>query len=147
MKALRKLAELGWRDWLLLAQATRALLLVRLALWLVPRPFVRRSLVERVILRSRDPRAPSVDRIVWAVVRARRLVPRATCLVQALAARILLARAGHQADLRIGVAKSRTGRFEAHAWLERNGRVLVGRVRELELFAALPISPREQSAP
>ena len=69
---------------------------------------------------------PPVERIVWAVGAADRLVPRTTCLVRALAAQALLARRGHASQLRLGVAGGSGRAFEAHAWLERDGRILIG---------------------
>jgi hypothetical protein len=57
---------------------------------------------------------------------AGRLVPGTTCLVRALAAQALLARRGHASQLRLGVARGSGRAFEAHAWLEQDGRVLVG---------------------
>ena len=65
------------------------------------------------------------ERIAWAVAAAARRIPGATCLVQALAAQVLLARHGHVAELRIGVAPATEG-ISAHAWLERNGEPIFG---------------------
>src|SRR5690349_7185173 len=52
------------------------------------------------------------------------LVP-PTCLSEALAAQAVLARHGHASELRIGVRKAGE-KFEAHAWLECAGRILIG---------------------
>jgi hypothetical protein len=59
-------------------------------------------------------------------VGAARIVPGATCLTQAFAAQLLLARAGYRSQMRIGVAKDEQGQFIAHAWLISNDRVVVG---------------------
>jgi hypothetical protein len=75
--------------------------------------------------------------VIRAVTRAGRIVPRSTCLVQAVAARTLLTRRQQPAELRIGVARSDAGRLEAHAWLERDGRVILGGPTT-ERFAPLP---------
>jgi hypothetical protein len=48
-----------------------------------------------------------------------------TCLSEAIAARALLARYGHQGELRIGVVKD-DGRLAAHAWLECADEVFIG---------------------
>jgi hypothetical protein len=53
-------------------------------------------------------------------------VPRASCLTQALAATLLLARHGYAATLRVGVAKNEDGSLRAHAWLESGGETLLG---------------------
>lgn len=69
----------------------------------------------------------AMDAIVWAVVVASRYVPRSTCLTQALTAQVLLARRGVPASLHIGVAKEGAeARFGAHAWVESEGKVLIG---------------------
>ena len=66
-------------------------------------------------------------RIARAITIAARLIPGATCLVRALAAQRLLARHGYASNLHIGVANSPETGFEAHAWIEYQGRILVGR--------------------
>jgi hypothetical protein len=48
-----------------------------------------------------------------------------TCLSEAIAGRALLARYGHQGELRIGVVKN-DGRLWAHAWLECADQVFIG---------------------
>lgn len=65
------------------------------------------------------------DRIVWALDAAARLVPGATCLVQALAAQTLLIRHGYRPRLTIGVEKNKD-RFTAHAWITCGGEILIG---------------------
>ena len=69
---------------------------------------------------------------VWrrahAIKRAARLVPRASCLTQALALQTVLAREGEPSALVLGVDAAPKGRkrFEAHAWIEWRGRVIIG---------------------
>jgi ABC-type molybdenum transport system ATPase subunit/photorepair protein PhrA len=43
-----------------------------------------------------------------------------------LAGEVLLIRAGYSAQVRIGVAKDPAGKLEAHAWVESDGRVVIG---------------------
>jgi hypothetical protein len=73
--------------------------------------------------------------VAWAVEATARRVPEASCLTQALAADVMLRRAGATPQVRIGVAKDRQ-EFEAHAWLELDGRVLVGD-HDLDRFVPL----------
>jgi hypothetical protein len=111
----------------------------RIALWVLPFRTAR-----RLLSRSTHPAATDVtpERITWALTRARRIVPRATCLPQALAAEALLIRSGLPAELRIGVVKTAQGRLEAHAWVESGGRIVVGELREgLSRFTPLPPLP------
>jgi hypothetical protein len=95
---------------------------VRVALWTLPFRLVRRLRWNRAPVLSK---VSSPERVAWSVAVASRYVPKATCLVQALAGQALLARRGYAAQVQIGVAKP-DGRFEAHAWLEWEGHVLVG---------------------
>jgi hypothetical protein len=62
------------------------------------------------------------------VVRALSAVNRrlgGTCLMNALTAQALLGRYGYPVKLRIGASRQNGG-FAAHAWVERNGQVVIG---------------------
>lgn len=101
---------------------------VRLSLWLLPFPTAR-SLIDRASRRSRrlagDPL--SVDQIAWTVEVASRVVPGGGhCLSKALSAQILLLRRGYPAEVRYGAVKESTADFIAHAWLESDGRIVIG---------------------
>ena len=67
-------------------------------------------------------------RAAWAArVVGRRLLPERPCLTQALVLQYLLLRRGdNSAQLHIGVANREEGEFRAHAWVERDGDVLIG---------------------
>lgn len=101
---------------------------VRVGLKLLPVRTVRRwtgRLGARSV-RPRDDDGLSVERIVWAVRVATRRLPGTTCLVQAMTGHVLLRRRGIPASVRIGVTKDRVEGFQAHAWLESEGEVLIG---------------------
>ena len=99
---------------------------VRAALWLL---LYRRE--QRLVLGGRGT-APDAhgaarpERITEAVRRASRVVPRATCLTQALAAQVLLSRAGYTSRVWIGVARDGSAGLDAHAWVELDGSVILG---------------------
>jgi hypothetical protein len=75
--------------------------------------------------------------IVWAIDA---LSPyfAATCLPRALAAQTLLLQAGYETTLRIGMAKTADGKLEGHAWLERNGDIIIGELDDLARFTLVP---------
>ncbi len=140
LKTLRALLRLPVADQLALVQALFVVCLIRLVLWFLPLRSVR-QIVSRLTRRSRAATPQSgaaVTRIVWAVSTARRVVPAATCLSQALAAQVMLTRSGHRVQLRIGVAKAQSGTLEAHAWLENQGVVIFGNLAGFSRFTALP---------
>ena len=68
----------------------------------------------------------SEERVIWAVgVRGRWLGGDSTCLGRALVAELLLETIEQPLSLVIGVAGGKGG-LRSHAWIERNGHVLVG---------------------
>lgn len=80
-----------------------------------------------------------VDRIVWAAGAAGRLLLGARpCLPLAMATQWLLRRHGVATDLRIGVMRDQSRQLEAHAWVELNGRILIGQMPSLDRFERLP---------
>jgi hypothetical protein len=91
--------------------------------------------------RARTAASLPSDRIAWAIAVASRYVPRAqNCLVQALAAWTLLAGRHHAGLLHIGVTNGPDRRFRAHAWVEHDGKVLVGGAPDLASYTTLFVS-------
>jgi hypothetical protein len=67
------------------------------------------------------------DRLLTAIdATGRRLGSYSTCLVRALVAEMLLTGIDRPTRLMIGVRRGTHRRLESHAWIERDGRVLVG---------------------
>jgi transglutaminase superfamily protein len=128
MKRLRKFLNLAPRDRRLLVSTTVLLGAIRLGLRLLPFRTMRRMVIKLAHTPTdlHPTKQFSVDRLAWAVTVASRYVPRATCLTQALAAQVLLGRHGHLSQLHVGVATGEEGRLEGHAWLESQGRIVVG---------------------
>ena len=101
--------------------------LYRVGLWVLPFAMTKKwtsAAVAPVMTEAYDRHL--VLEVIRAVRFASGFVPSASCLTQALAARKLLGHYGQMADLKIGVTKSR-GTFEAHAWLEIDGRIVIGK--------------------
>ena len=65
-------------------------------------------------------------------------IPRATCLTQALVAHAILRRYGYAPDLKIGVGRDDGNRFQAHAWIELDGKVVIGNLPTLKQYIPLP---------
>ena len=138
MRVVRRWTSLTVDDRVLILRAWFWLVVVRCSLWFVPFRQVRRIVAASAPgrwARFSGNRLPSS--IGWAVEAVGRRTPGATCLVRALAAQVLLQRAGHSADLRIGIARDGTERIAAHAWVESQGSVIVGD-DERALFNPLP---------
>jgi hypothetical protein len=129
---LRKLGSRSWPERWLLLRTTLALATMRLAVGLVPfRVIVR-------LLRLREAKPAQLTGPAHEVRAARtgcavRSVAahapwHSTCLVQALAAAILLRRDGIEATLSLGVAKDADAPegLIAHAWLRCGDSVVLG---------------------
>jgi Transglutaminase-like superfamily len=141
MRRLRRFLALTRSEQRLLIEATLMLGVIRVGLKLLRFPTLWRLL-------NRTPRPPiglpasgrlSLDRVAWAVTTASPYVLGSRrCLPQALAAQQLLVRRGLPARLRLGVARDDGGRVLAHAWMETDGRVVIGgSTSELERFTPL----------
>jgi hypothetical protein len=134
----------------LAAEATLLLGLVRIGLRILSFPTLQRALDRcarwRAAGRSlsdRGSRPGDADEVAWAVSAvARRLPGPTTCLAEALAAVTMLRARGHAAEVRFGVERreTRTRALAAHAWVECDGRVVVGVVHNLAGYAVLSAS-------
>ncbi len=131
-------------EWRLAGRAWLRVASVRLALWRRGYADVRAHALQRAGRSTGSSVSPSgclahdPDALAWAVRAAARRFPKASCLTQAIALEALLAEAGHEGVLRIGVARRLDGGFEAHAWIEHHGRVLIGSLPDLGRYSVLP---------
>jgi len=112
---------------------------IRLALWTLPFATLQRLLKLRALaaLFPRGLAEVPVARLAWAVETTSRRIPSATCLTQSLALQFLLTRAGRASALRIGVARSGARGFQAHAWVECEGRTLIDRPEDVAAYTRL----------
>jgi len=139
LKALRLPAS---DKWLLF---TTTILLTAIVVGLHVVPF---RLMSRLVANSRksgpprylERRKSSSERVVWAVNLMSSYVPGATCLAKAFATIVLLERQGESGDLRFAVAKNKSGKLEAHAWVEQESKILIGQLADLSRFVVLSSS-------
>lgn len=127
---------------LLLLKALWLVGCVRLGLWFLPFR-VLKAIVARVSANSLSAGQPQpqdlqvVRKAALGVRRVSRYVPAASCLTQALATQILLARRGQISSLRIGVTKNEKGELMAHAWVVCQGRIIIGSRPDLRNYTVL----------
>jgi len=108
----------------------------RVALWTLPFRWVRRLIDSRQMISPQLAAVP-VNRLSWAVKVAARRIPGASCLTQAIALQRLLARAGHSAEIRIGVARDSSRAFKSHAWVQCSGEIVLGDTDDLHLYTPM----------
>lgn len=86
--------------------------------WIEDKPSVERANIDKDVYREQ------VVRGVRAV--ARRFLGDSPCLPQALAVKWMMKDAGVETELKIGVSKKSKEELEAHAWLEMDGKIIIG---------------------
>ena len=139
MRALYEFVRLSREKRVLLMKALWLVISVRFALWFLPFRVVRNAIEKfaQTSVKFLDREADSVESVVWAVTVASRRVPAASCLTQALATQVLLRRRSYPAELRIGVAPGERGEIAAHAWIELDGRIIIGGSDSARRFVTL----------
>jgi hypothetical protein len=126
MRRIHKFLNLSSSERRLLIKTWILLGVIRLGLGLFPFSTFRKFLFKLTFLFHGLEKDFSEEYLVWSVAVVSLYMPKTTCLAQALTAQFLLQQAGHQARLHIGVNYGIGGRLEAHAWVESQGRILIG---------------------
>jgi len=140
MRRVRKFLSLSLREKSLLVKAVLLVLAIRVGLSILSFSTVQELLAKITknhIDQDRKGR-PSIDQLAWSVAAASHCVPKATCLVQALAIQVLLLREGYPADLQIGVARGNKAELQAHAWVESEGKI-INSGSEIDRFTPLVV--------
>jgi hypothetical protein len=98
---------------------------IRLGRWRIGS--IGANLVQPALSEGSNEPGETIERVRYFLPRVARRMPfRADCLIQALAAQRWLGQAGIGSAVKIGVRKTQRAGFEAHAWLETQGKVVTG---------------------
>ncbi len=121
-----RFVRIGAGEQVVFATALIAMIAARLALLFFPVQGIV-AVSNRLSRRwpARPDRRVPLFQAAKRITQAKRFCPFSTCLSETIAANFIMTRLGHEADLRIGVAKN-AGKFEAHAWLECTDGVVIG---------------------
>ncbi|HTW88257.1 MAG TPA: lasso peptide biosynthesis B2 protein [Candidatus Binataceae bacterium] len=125
MRALVKFLRLPWRDRGLVVRAFLSSSLIRAGLVLMPLQSLRAAVHRSGRRPMNHGRRPETVKIAWAVAAANRIW-RGDCLPRALAAELMLRHYGYPAEFKIGAGRDPNGAFIAHAWVESEGRIVIG---------------------
>jgi hypothetical protein len=146
---VRRFGSLNPLDRRLILEAAAVLMFVWMGLRLFHFPTLQRLLdfyatgADRANQYRAERFSSMVTQVAWAVNAAAARVPASTtCLVKALATNSMLRRRGLASELRVGVRECRSGTkpFEAHAWVECDGHVVIGQVDDLQEYAVMSTS-------
>ena len=140
---VRRFACLTSSDLMLLLHTGVLVAAIRVVLWMRRWPSALWLVQALPFSRLPSPRSRrfSPDRLAWAVRHSSRLVPAATCLTQSLALQCALTAMGLSSSVEIGVAKEACGKFQAHAWVEHDGRTLLSTPAEVLHYSRLLTLP------
>lgn len=128
MELIVKFLRLPVRDQRLLLSTLLLQGAIALGLRLLPFRMLKKALAKVAVRSNRANNVPqSLERILWALSVINRHTPLSgSCLIRALTVQVLFRKNGRPADLHIGVARNPHGQLEAHAWLECQGRIVLG---------------------
>lgn len=136
LETARRLASLSRGERLLLGTTAVLLLSGRVLLAVVGLDRTHWILDRLVAILPPYAKVRNPDRIPWALDVVDAYVPiHLSCLPRAVVGDRLFAANGYRTRIHLGVAKSEE--FEAHAWVERDGEVVIGEVDEHARFQPL----------
>lgn len=146
MQWLRNWQSFPKEQKLLCFEAFVVVVLFRISLWTVPfrriHAFSERYQADHF---GKIPTSLQPLTIAQTVSKVARRVPKASCLTQALATSLLLARRGYSSAIRYG-AKHIDGKFEAHAWVVVGSETIIGKRRPQEFASFKSQSDSSQSS-
>jgi hypothetical protein len=141
MGKLRKLLGLKGADRHLLLRTFLLLGSIRLGLWLLSFKTLQQLLarVSQPSISTAKPEPILIGKIIWTVDLISRYMPgQVKCLARALTTQVLMKQSGYTCELRIGVAKGESGKLEAHAWIEHQGIIVIGYLKDLARYTPMP---------
>lgn len=141
MNKFLKFLFLSYQKKKLLSQSLLLLSIIRLSLWLFPFRWLNKALSYFDSAAAKQTDWLVINSITQAVRKCSRFVPSATCLTQALTTRTLLRLKGQNPQLKIGVDKDEDNKLLAHAWIEVDGRIVIGKLPHHQRYKVLNSSP------
>ena len=124
----------------LFLQAYILMMLIRLGLLLLPFRRLQDLIlkVKRFESIAAGDSQPSLGAIAQSVHRSARYSPgKVMCLAKALTTAVMMSIYGFPYKIKFGVAKGESNNIEAHAWVESEGKVVVGYLPDLSRYTAM----------
>ena len=139
MKQLFKFLSLPVYKKILLVKAAFLLVIMKLVVLLFPFGLIKRLVEGLLTIKSIAKQdVNQLQEIRWAIDVASNYIPFAkTCLVKSLAVHVLLIRNGFESTLNIGVTKDKSEKLGAHAWIEHEGKIIMGQSEDFLRYTLL----------
>lgn len=139
-----KFVALTWAERLLLARAFVHVLKAWFLVRVLPYSRLKPALESINSHEVAHHQSYELQPIKWSVEAISRRVPGSSCLVQAIAGTRLFRECGYKALLKLGVARPNQ-HFDAHAWVELDGGVVLGGNNSPDLFTTLAVPERRDA--
>ena len=139
MRKLLNFLALPYQRKKLLIKTLFSVLLIRLGLWILPYRLLTKwldSLGSSVNVSEKND-WKLIKEVSHTVKSCAKYVPFASCLTQALATQTLLKVFGQGSTLKFGVDKDQNEKLIAHAWIEIDGKIIIGGSPELNRYTVL----------
>lgn len=122
-KKWNKFKELTWSQKKLIFKVIPLIIIIKLGL--VVLPFKNFKAIYQYLVSKKENTNYHVEQIVWSVKAIASTIPLGlNCLPQALTTKYFLT--NNEYKIKIGVQFSPEKKFEAHAWIEKNGIFIIG---------------------
>ena len=139
MRKIRNFLLLPYQKKKLLTKSLLFVWFIRLGLWILP----YRLLVRWLALFGSSKSASQINdwklikEVSHSVRSCAKYVPFASCLTQALATQTLLRLRGQNSILKFGVDKDENKKLIAHAWIEIDGKIIIGGSPDISRYKVL----------
>lgn len=139
MTNLIKYLYLPYFEKVVFAQSFVLLVIIRLSLWVLPFSILKNLFLKKteISVKNQPIDLKIVNIVVKAVTKCGGMIPFASCLTRAITAQILLKKLHQSSELKIGIKKSEPNKLEAHAWIEIDGRIIIGKLSQHQNYRAL----------
>lgn len=139
MRKIRNFLVLPYQRKKLLIKSLLFVWLIRLGLWILPYKLLTKwlnSLGSSAITNEIND-WKLIKEVSHTVGSCAKYVPFASCLTQALTTQTLLRLNGQSSNLKFGVDKDKNEKLIAHAWIEVDGKIIIGGSPELSRYTVL----------
>lgn len=126
MTKMLNFLKLNNSEKIILVKALLFLWIVRIMLSTLPFNFIHGIMKKFTKIQKNNKSQFSKEKLIWTINVMSTFTPNASCLTRALSAQILLANYNYPSNIKIGVSKNE-GEFEAHAWLESDEKIILGK--------------------
>jgi hypothetical protein len=139
MKKILRFLVLPYQNKKLLFQSMFLVFAIRICLWIFPFRWLNKlvSFIDSKGFDNEQLDWVIINDVVRSIRACSRYVPCASCFTQALAARTLLRLKGQNTQLKIGVDKEGDDKLAAHAWIEADGRIIIGKYPRHQRYLVL----------